>query len=100
VSSSSELFFKGLAGLAVHELRTLLQHERQLKKSRKFNFPSKSVFCVEDQDPDPEPKHENILAFLRIHGISVWIRIRILIRGSMPLTNGFGLGSGSCYVPH
>jgi hypothetical protein len=30
----------------------------------------------------------------------VWIRIRILIRGSMPLNNGFGLGSGSCYVPH
>ncbi len=36
---------------------------------------------------------------LRIHGILVWIRIRIWIRGSMPLTNGsgsgFGFGSGS-----
>ncbi len=35
---------------------------------------------------------------LRIHGILVWIRIRIWIRGSMPLTNGSG--SGSCYFPH
>ncbi len=33
---------------------------------------------------------------LRIHDILVWIRIRIWIRGSMPLTNGSG--SGSCYV--
>ncbi len=30
---------------------------------------------------------------LRIHDILVWIRIR----GSMPLTNGIGFGSGSCY---
>ncbi len=34
------------------------------------------------------------LAVLRIHDILVWIRIR----GSMPLTNGFG--SGSCYFRH
>jgi hypothetical protein len=32
---------------------------------------------------------------LRIPDILVWIRIRIWIRGSMPLTNGSG--SGSCY---
>jgi hypothetical protein len=31
---------------------------------------------------------------LRIHDILVWIRIRIWIRGSMPLTNGSGFGSG------
>jgi hypothetical protein len=34
---------------------------------------------------------------LRIHDIFVWIRIRIWIRGSMPLTNGSGCGSGSSY---
>ncbi len=34
-------------------------------------------------------------AVLRIHDILVWIRIRIWIRGSMPLTNGSGCGS--CY---
>jgi hypothetical protein len=35
---------------------------------------------------------------LRIHDILVWIRIRIWIRGSMPLINGPGsrCGSGSC----
>jgi hypothetical protein len=33
------------------------------------------------------------LAVLRIHAILGWIRIRI--RGSMPLTNGSGFGSGS-----
>jgi hypothetical protein len=33
---------------------------------------------------------------LRIHDIFVWIRIR----GSMPLTNGSGFGSGSCYFRH
>jgi hypothetical protein len=32
---------------------------------------------------------------LRIHDILVWIRIRI--RGSMPLTNESGCGSGSSY---
>ncbi len=32
----------------------------------------------------------------QIHDILVWIRIRIWIRGSMPLTNGSGCGSGSC----
>ncbi len=40
---------------------------------------------------------------LRIHDILVWIRIRIWIRGSMPLTNGSGSGFGSascfCYWP-
>ncbi len=35
---------------------------------------------------------------LRIHDILVWIRIRI--RGSMPLTNGSGCGSGSCTFHH
>ncbi len=35
---------------------------------------------------------------LRIHDILVWIRIRI--RGSMPLTNWFGFGSGSFYFHH
>ncbi len=34
----------------------------------------------------------------RIHDILVWIRIRI--RGSMPLTNGSGFGSGACYFCH
>ncbi len=34
---------------------------------------------------------------LQIHDILVWIRIRIGIRVSMPLTNGSGCGSGSCY---
>ncbi len=33
---------------------------------------------------------------LLIHDILVWIRIRIWVRGSMPLTNG----SGSCYFRH
>ena len=33
---------------------------------------------------------------MRIHDILVWIRIR----GSMPLTNGSGFGSGSCYFRH
>ncbi len=33
---------------------------------------------------------------LRIHDILVWIRIRIWIRGSMPLTSG----SGYCYFRH
>jgi hypothetical protein len=37
---------------------------------------------------------------LRIHDILVWIRIRIWIRGSMPLTNGSESGSGSCYFRH
>ncbi len=35
---------------------------------------------------------------LRIHDILGWIRIRI--RGSMPLTNGSGFGSGSFYFRH
>ncbi len=35
-------------------------------------------------------------AVLRIHDSVVWIRIR----GSMPLTNGSGFGSGSCYFRH
>jgi len=39
-------------------------------------------------------------AVLRIHGILVWIRIRIWIRGFMPLTDGSGSWSGSCYFPH
>ncbi len=34
----------------------------------------------------------------RIHDILVWIRIRI--HRSMPLTNGSGFGSGSCYFRH
>ncbi len=37
----------------------------------------------------------NLGPVLRIHDILGWIRIRIL--GSMPLTNGSGSGSGSCY---
>jgi hypothetical protein len=36
-----------------------------------------------------------LLAVLRIHDILVWIRI--WIRGSMPLINGFGFGSETCY---
>jgi hypothetical protein len=35
-------------------------------------------------------------AVLRIHDILVWIQIR----GSMPLNNGSGFGSGSCYFCH
>jgi hypothetical protein len=43
-----------------------------------------------------------IFSVLRIHDILGWIRIRIRILGSMPLTNGsgFGTGSGSCYIRH
>jgi hypothetical protein len=44
------------------------------------------------------PTNEGRLTFrpvLRIRDIFVWIRI--WIRGSMPLTNGSGCGSGSCY---
>jgi hypothetical protein len=37
-----------------------------------------------------------IIAVFRILDILVWIRIR----GSMPLTNGSGFGSGSCYFRH
>ncbi len=37
---------------------------------------------------------------LRIHYILMWIRIRIWIRGSMPLTNGSGCGCGSCCFRH
>ncbi len=40
---------------------------------------------------------------LRIHDIFLCgssDRIRIWIRGSMPLTNGSGCGSGSCYFSH
>jgi hypothetical protein len=40
------------------------------------------------------------MAVLRIHDILGWILIRIWIRGSMPLTNGFGFGSGYCYFRH
>ncbi len=35
---------------------------------------------------------EHFFPVLRIHDILVWIRIRIQIRGSMPLTNGSGSG--------
>ncbi len=43
-----------------------------------------------------------IISVFRIHDILVRIRIRIWIRGSMPLTNGsgYGFGSGSCYFWH
>jgi hypothetical protein len=37
-------------------------------------------------------------AVSRIHDILVWIRIRI--RGYMPMTDGSGCGSGSCYFHH
>jgi hypothetical protein len=37
-----------------------------------------------------------VLNVLRIHEILVWIRIRIWIRGSLPLING----SGSFYFHH
>ncbi len=37
-----------------------------------------------------------LLAVLRIHDSLGWIRIRLWIRGSMPLTSG----SGSCYFRH
>ncbi len=40
------------------------------------------------------------ITVLRIHDILVWIRIRIWIRGSMPVTNGSGCGSVSCYFCH
>ncbi len=37
---------------------------------------------------------------LRIHDVLVYIRILIWIRGSMPLTNGSGFGSGSSFFRH
>ncbi len=37
-----------------------------------------------------------ICAVFLIHDILVWIRIH----GFIPLTNGSGFGSGSCYFPH
>ncbi len=37
---------------------------------------------------------------LRIYDILVWIRFRIRIRGSMPITNGSGFGTGSFYFHH
>jgi len=40
----------------------------------------------------------NFSAMFRIHDMLVWIRIRI--RGSMPLINGFGSRSGSSYFLH
>ncbi len=45
-----------------------------------------------------KPPFENVilLAVFRIYDILVWIRSR----GSMPLTNGSGFGSGSCYFRH
>ena len=43
------------------------------------------------------PPGQLLLPVLRIHDILGWIRIRIWIRRSMPLTNGSGCGSGSCY---
>jgi hypothetical protein len=42
---------------------------------------------------------QTLKSVLRIHDILVWIRIRIWIHGSMPLTNGSGCGSG-CYASH
>jgi hypothetical protein len=39
---------------------------------------------------------EVLVAVFQIHDILVWIRIR----GSMPLTNGSGCGSGSFYFHH
>ncbi len=45
----------------------------------------------------PDPQH--CMSVFRIHDILGWIRIQIRIRGSMPLTNGSGFGSGSCYFP-
>ncbi len=41
-------------------------------------------------------RYHALPAVLRIHDILVWIRIR----GSMPLTNGSGCGSGSSYFRH
>jgi hypothetical protein len=46
----------------------------------------------------PRPSFLVFFAMLRIHDILGWIRIQT--RGSMPLTNGFGSGSGSCYFRH
>jgi hypothetical protein len=44
----------------------------------------------------PEPtKKLSLIPVLRIHDILVWILI--WIRGSMPLTNRSGCGSGSSY---
>ncbi len=41
-----------------------------------------------------------LYAVFQIHDILVWIRIRIWICGSMPLTNGSGCRSGSYYFRH
>ncbi len=64
-----------------------------------------SAFQVNpDTDPDPDPglrsfaDYQQMEAVLRIHDILGWIRIRIRIRGPMPLTNGSE--SGSCYFRH
>jgi hypothetical protein len=60
-----------------------------------FKFCEEKVFCHIST-------FLNFKAVLRIHDILGWIRIRIWIRGSMPLTNGSGsgCGSGSCYFRH
>ncbi len=67
------------------------------------------LFLLDDKslkrDPDPksdlnpyrylivtDPNPEGPKPVFRIHDILVWIRMRI--RGSMPLTNGSGFGSG------
>jgi hypothetical protein len=42
----------------------------------------------------------HFFAVFRIHDIFMWIRIRIQIRVSMPLTNRSGCGSGSFYFHH
>jgi hypothetical protein len=46
--------------------------------------------------PAGSTETHNESAVLRIYDILV----RIRIRGSMPLTNGYGSGSGSCYFSH
>ncbi len=62
-----------------------------------------SLFKIEArrflEKSDRPPSCESPLKFqqvFRTNDILVWIRIR----GSMPLTNGSGFGSGSCYFHH
>jgi hypothetical protein len=82
--SASKTFLKRVFLFMRHSTRTCVQ-----SVSRCANNTIKAQFKQQIQAKK---------SVLRIHDILVWIRIRI--RGSMPLTNGSGFASGSCYFHH